>query len=154
MLVNELISELSKFNKSDFVYFSYDSGDYWDHIIAGKITSVDYKLIDGDYTVESDWEDEEDADQYEAVTLNNDGYSKDTMTVDELINELRGCNSDDEVYFEEPQGDYWNRHEFEEVVELSYEQIIYSDYHQKYKLVSHDSELENSVQALVLRSFC
>lgn len=56
----------------------------------------------------------------------------------DLINLLSEFNDEDDICFAFPSGDYWGNVLAKDVSDITEEQVVWSDYHNSYKLIDEE----------------
>lgn len=72
------------------------------------------------------------------------------MKVKELIQALQEFDQDDEVHFSYQYGDYGRTVVADAINTIEAQRIKYSDYHNTYRLVDEDEDLEDTQRVVVL----
>ena len=65
------------------------------------------------------------------------------MTAQELIEILSDLDPNTEVFVKHNAGDYWNTSLASEVTDGYFENIMYSSYHEQYKITEYEDEDED-----------
>ena len=60
------------------------------------------------------------------------------MKKQDLIAQLSCFDDEDDICFAFPSGDYWGNFIAKEVSDITEEQVVWSDYHNSYKLVDEE----------------